>query len=159
PADPARAVTPLAGITARAGGMKVTAAQGSLGDVPLPTIVPSSGLGGGLQATYWSNGDFSGAPALTRTQPTPDLTAPAAGVGPLWSARWTGQIAPSETGLYRFSLLQAGLARVFIGGRQVASGYREATQFLVGPQYPLQAAVRLTAGHAVPIRVEYTSKA
>jgi beta-glucosidase len=159
PVDPARAVTPLAGITARAGGMRVTAAQGSLGDVPLPTIVPSSGLGGGLQATYWNTGDFSGPPVLTRTEPTLDETGAPVGVGPVWSARWTGQITPSETGLYRFSLLQAGLARVFIDGRQVASGYREATQFLVGPQYPLQAAVWLKAGRAVPIRVEYSSKA
>jgi beta-glucosidase len=159
PVDPARAVTPLAGITARAGGMRVTAAQGSLGDVPLPTIVPSSGLGGGLQATYWSTGDFSGTPVLTRTEPTLDETGAPAGVGPVWSARWTGQITPPETGLYRFSLLQAGLARVFIGGREVASGYREATQFLVGPRYPLQAAVWLKAGHAVPIRVEYSSRA
>ena len=159
PVDPARAVTPLAGITARAGGMRVTAAQGSLGDVPLPTIVPSSGLGGGLQASYWSNGEFSGAPALTRTEPTLDVSSAPAGVGPLWSARWTGRITPSETGLYRFSLLQAGLARVYVGGRLVASGYREATQFLDGPQYPLQAAVPLTAGHPVSIRVEYTSKA
>jgi beta-glucosidase len=159
PVDPARAVTPLAGITARAGAMRVTAAQGSLGDVPLPAIVPSSGLGGGLQATYWNTGDFSGTPVLTRTEATLDESGAPAGVGPVWSARWTGQITPSETGLYRFSLLQAGLARVFIGGRQVASGYREATQFLVGPQYPLQAAVWLKAGHPEPIRVEYTSKA
>jgi beta-glucosidase len=159
PVDPARAITPLAGIRARAGGMTVAASQGSLGDVPLPDIAPASALGGGLQASYWNNGDFAGTPALTRTEPTLDLGAAPAGVGPLWSARWTGTLTPSETGLYRFSLLQAGLARVYIDNRLVASGYREATQFLVGPQYPLQAAVRLTAGRPASIRVEYTSKA
>jgi beta-glucosidase len=159
PVDPARAVTPLAGIAARAGGMAVTASQGSLGDVPLPDSVPSSALGGGLRATYWNNGDFQGAPALTRTEPTLDLSAAPAGVGRPWSARWTGTLTPTETGLYRFSLLQAGLARVYIDGRLVASGYREGTSFVAGPPYPLQAAVRLTAGRPASIRVEYTSKA
>src|SRR3954470_1387924 len=45
-AVPAAAVTPLAGIRARAdaAGAAVTAAQGSLGDAPLPALVPSSVL-------------------------------------------------------------------------------------------------------------------
>src|SRR5204862_2252314 len=101
-------VTPLAGIRARAGsGVTVSAAQGSLGDVPLTTIVP--GDAPGFAATYWNTGDFSGAPALTRTDPTIDLAAAPAGVGPLWSASWTGTVTPTQSGLYRFSLLQAGL--------------------------------------------------
>src|SRR3954454_6935437 len=57
PPEPGKAVTPLAGITARASssGTQVQAAQGSLGDVPLPDLVPSTALGGGLQASYWNN--------------------------------------------------------------------------------------------------------
>ncbi len=156
--DPARTVTPLAGIEARAGsGVAVTAAQGSLGDVPLSAIV--HGDGSGFQATYWSNGDFDGAPALTRADPTIDLTAAPAGVGPLWSARWTGTVTPGESGLYRFSLLQAGLATLWVDGQRVGPGYREGTRFLVGPSYPMQAAVRLEAGRPVSIRVDYSSKA
>src|SRR3954470_2541687 len=43
---PGATVTPLAGIRARAGSaVNVTAAQGSLGDVPLTTIVPGDGGG------------------------------------------------------------------------------------------------------------------
>ena len=156
--NPSRTVTPLAGITARAGsGVAVRAAQGSLGDVPLPTIV--HGDGAGFQASYWTNGDFDGAPALTRTDPTIDLAAAPTGFGALWSARWTGTVTPAETGLYRFSVLQAGLATLYVDGKPVGPGYREATQFLVGPTYTTQAAVRLTAGKPVSIRLDYSSKA
>ena len=165
PPAPGRTVTPLAGITARAGaGVTINAAQGSLGDVPLTTVPsgvlsPSSGTGPGLTATYWSNGDMSGAPALTRVDPTVDVAVAPAGVGPLWSARWTGTLTPSESGLYRFSLLHAGIARLFVDGREIGPGYREAVQFLVGPSYPMNGTVRLTAGKPVSIRIEYTSSA
>jgi beta-glucosidase len=156
--DPARAVTPLAGITARAGsGVHVTAAQGSLGDAPLPTIV--AGDAPGFHAAYWSNGDFAGAPALTRVEPTVDANGAPAGIGAPWSARWTGTVTPAESGLYRFSLLQAGLATLYVDGRRAGPAYREATQFVVGPTYTSQAAVRLTAGKPVSIRIDYSSKA
>ncbi len=155
---PGATITPLAGIRARAGsGVDVTAAQGSLGDVPLTTPVPADGAG--FAASYWNNGDFSGAPALTRTDPAVDLAGAPAGVGPLWSARWTGTVTPSESGLYRFSLLQAGLATLWVDGRRVGPAYREGVQFLAGPRYPMQAAVRLTAGQPVSIRLDYSSSA
>ncbi len=156
--DPARTVTPLAGITARAGSaMHVTAAQGSSGDAPPTTLVP--GDTPGFQATYWSNGDFEGPPALNRTEATVDANGAPATVGSPWSARWTGTVTPAESGLYRFSLLQAGLATLFVDGRRVGPAYREGTQFIVGPTYTSQAAVRLTAGTPVAIRIDYSSKA
>lgn len=164
--DPSVSITPLAGITARAGpDVKINVAQGSLGDAPLPTIVPSdvltpsAGNGPGLLGTYWNNGDMQGTSALTRVDPTVDLSSTPAGVGPLWSARWTGTLTPPESGLYRFSLMQAGIARLFVDGELIASGYREATQFVAGPPYPVQGAVSLRAGKPVSIRIEYTSKA
>ena len=100
-----------------------------------------------------------GPPALTRTDPTVDLAAAPAGVGPLWSARWTGTVTPSESGLYRFSLLQAGLATLWVDGQRVGPAYREGVQFLAGPRYPMQAAVRLTAGKPASIRIDYSSSA
>jgi beta-glucosidase len=166
PVDPTGSVTPLAGITARAGpDVKINVAQGTLGDVPLPTIVPSdvltpsAGNGPGLLGTYWNNGELAGTPALTRVDPTVDLSAAPAGVGPLWSARWTGTLTPPESGLYRFSLTQAGIARLFVDDKLIASGYREATQFVAGPAYPVQGAINLKEGKPVSIRIEYTSKA
>jgi beta-glucosidase len=160
-----QAVTPLAGITARAAsaGIHVTAAQGSAGDVASPTLVPSSaltpgsGTGPGLLGTYWSNGDFSGTPVLTRVDPTVDLSAAPSQTGALWSARWTGTLTPAETGLYRFSLAESGIATLKIAGQTFGPAYREATQFLVGPHYVLQGAVRLTAGTPVPVEIDYSS--
>ena len=90
---PGATVTPLAGIRARAGpACDVTAAQGSLGDVPLPTIVPRRRRPGFAADATGTTATSSGAPALTRTEPTVDLAAAPAGVGPLWSARWTGTV-------------------------------------------------------------------
>jgi len=160
-----QAVTPLAGITARAAsaGIQVTSAQGSAGDVAAPTLVPSSaltpasGTGPGLLGTYWSNGDFSGAPVLTRVDPAVDLSAAPSQTGALWSAKWTGTITPAETGLYRFSLAESGIATLKIAGQTFGPAYREATQFIVGPHYDLQGTVRLTAGKPVPVEIDYSS--
>ena len=165
PLAPGQAITPLAGITARAAsaGVNVTAVQGSAGDVASPTLVPgsvltpSSGTGPGLLGTYWSNGDFSGAPVLTRVDPTVDLSAAPSQTGALWSARWTGTLTPTESGLYRFSLAEAGIATLKIAGQTFGPAYREATQFLVGPHYVLQGTVQLTAGQAVPVQIDYSS--
>src|SRR5215472_16509353 len=160
-----QAVTPLAGITARAAsaGIQVTSAQGSAGDVAAPALVPSSaltpssGTGPGLLGTYWSNGDFSGAPVATRVDPAVDLSAAPSQTGALWSARWTGTLTPAETGLYRFSLAESGIATLKIAGQTFGPAYREATQFIVGPHYVLQGAVRLTAGTPVPVEIDYSS--
>jgi beta-glucosidase len=166
PVDPATAVTPLAGIAQRAGsGVSVSSSQGSLGDAPLPTLVPASvltppsGSGAGLLATYWNTVDFSGAPALVQVEPGIDHPSTPAGVSPLWSARWSGTLTPPETGLYRFSLLTAGLASISIDGHVIATGYREATQFIGGPDYPIQGVAQLRAGRKVSIQVEYSVKA
>jgi beta-glucosidase len=160
------AIAPLAGIAARAGSaVRLNVAQGSLGDAPLQALVPggvlkpSSGDGPGLLGTYWSNGDFDGAPALTRVDPTVDLSETPAGLGNVFSARWTGTLTPTETGLHRFTLMQAGLAHLFVDGREIAGGYREGTQFIVGPQYPTSGTAFLRAGKPVSIRIEYSSKA
>jgi beta-glucosidase len=165
PLAPGQAITPLQGISARAGGVgdTVTAVQGSAGDVASPTLVassaltPSSGSGQGLLGTYWSSGDFSGTPALTRVDPTVDLSAAPPQTGALWSAKWTGTLTPPESGLYRFSLSEAGIATLKIAGQTFGPVYREATQFLVGPHYVLQGTVRLTAGHPVPVEIDYAS--
>jgi len=165
PLAPGQAITPLQGISARAAtaGDAVTAVQGSAGDIASTTLVPSavlrpsSGSGQGLLGSYWSNGDFSGAPALTRVDPTVDLSAAPAETGALWSAKWTGTLTPSETGLYRFTLAESGIATLKIAGQSFGPAYREATQFIIGPHYVLQGTVRLTAGQTVPVEIDYSS--
>jgi beta-glucosidase len=165
PLAPGQAVTPRAGITARAAavGVHVTSVRGSAGDVAAPILVPSSvltpssGTGPGLLGTYWNNGHFRGAPVLTRVDPAVDLSGPPRQAGALWSAKWTGTLTPNQSGLYRFSLAESGIATLKIAGHTFGPAYREATQFVAGPPYVLQGAVRLTAGAPVPVEIDYSS--
>jgi beta-glucosidase len=166
PLAPGQAITPAQGITARAAqaGVSVTTVQGSAGDVAAPTLVPSSvltpsnGNGQGLLGQYWNNFNSSGAPAVTHVDPTVDVTNPPAGVGSSWSARWTGTLTPTESGLYRFTLSEAGVATLKIAGQTFGPAYREATQFIVGPHYVVQGTVPLVAGHSVPVEIDYSSR-
>jgi beta-glucosidase len=167
PLAPGQAITPAAGISSRAAqaGVNVTTVQGSAGDVASPTLVPgsvltpSSGAGPGLTGTYWSNGDFTGAPAVTEVDQTIDTTSPPISPAPpVWSAKWTGALTPTESGLYRFTLSEAGIATLKIAGQTFGPAYREATQFIVGPSYAVNGTVQLTAGEPVPVEIDYSSQ-
>jgi beta-glucosidase len=166
PLAPGQAITPAQGITARASqaGVNVTTVQGSAGDVASPTLVPSSvltpssGSGQGLLGEYWDNFDSSGAPAVTQVDPTVDVSSPPSGIGASWSARWTGMLTPTESGLFRFTLAEAGVATLKIAGQTFGPAYREATQFIVGPHYVVQGTLPLAAGHAVPVEIDYSSR-
>jgi beta-glucosidase len=166
PLAPGQAITPAQGITTRAAqaGVNVTAAQGSAGDVASPTLVPasaltpSSGTGQGLLGEYWNNIDSSGSPAVTQVDPTVDVSSPPSPIGSDWSARWTGTLTPTESGLSRFTLSEAGVATLKIAGHTFGPAYREATQFLVGPHYVVQGTVSLIAGQAVPVEIDYSSR-
>ena len=71
-------ITPLAGITARAAGVRINAAQGSLGDVPLPTTVPSDvcAVVGAARADRPATGPTATSrapPTRTQVDPTVDV--------------------------------------------------------------------------------------
>ena len=157
--NPSELVTPLQGITARAGSaMKVSYAQGTLGDVALPAVpssayTPSAGTGPGLTATYYGNTTFSGTPLATEVDPTPTVngTPSVPGLPAAWSARWTGTITAPSSGDYRFSVSGNGAFRVSIGGTVVAdTTYADFATLDQG-------IVHLTAGQPVPITVEYAA--
>lgn len=127
-------VTPLAGITARAGStIRITHARGTLGvAVPLPAV-PASAFGSGLRVTYYASADLSGTPIATGTVANLD---------------YTGTPAAPATGDYRFTLSGGGIVRVWIDGRPVVSYAPFHEPFQNG-------LIRLTAGpHS--IRVEIT---
>jgi beta-glucosidase len=166
---------PLDAIIARAGsGVKVTSARGTLGIGPLPPVpsevlAPPSGEGQGLEAQYFKSSDWTGEPAVTRIDPTIDFagtpfndfarplsqTPPGAGSATLrpsaWSARWTGTLIPQATGFYRFSIRCGGTAELFVDDK--------ATVMLMRADFPMtaQGSIYLTAGHAVPIQMIYSS--
>src|SRR4051794_25544466 len=151
---PSDKVTPLEGITARAGDdVDVTYAAGTAGTAEPPvidtaTLTPASGTGHGLTAAYFASPDLTGTPAITRVDPTVQVTETPAGLSGTWSARWTGTFTPTVSGLQRFSFNGGGILRLFIGGKLVLSG-NNALDIV---------AVDLPAGQPVPIRVEYVAK-
>ncbi len=84
--SPGRRVTPLDGITARAGdGLEVRFAQGSFGDAALPVVpadvlAPAGRDGTGLLGEYWNGPTPSGEPAVTVVDPTVDISRAPDGV-------------------------------------------------------------------------------
>jgi len=85
---PDRRVTPLEGITARAGaGVRVAFAQGSFGDAGLPVVPaevlsPAGREGTGLLGEYWNGERPDGEPALTVVDPILDIPRGPRGAGP-----------------------------------------------------------------------------
>ncbi|MFI6864874.1 glycoside hydrolase family 3 protein [Streptomyces sp. NPDC050421] len=156
--------TPLAAIKNRAGAaVTVTYRPGSVGDLPL-TPVPATALrtssgAAGLTGSFYAGAQPTGTPVATQVSAGIDFTsAPVADLPAVWSARWSGTLTPSTTGLHRFSLLPAGTTKLIINGKTVIAGSRHSRQFFLGPyDYPLQGAIDLTAGQAVSISVEYTN--
>jgi beta-glucosidase len=117
-------VTPLAGITARAGaGVRVTHARGTLGVTAALPAVPAAAFGSGLTASYYASSDLSGTPITTETVPNLDFTGvPAAVAGQaVWSARYTGTITAPADGDYRFSLAGGPYVSVSIDGAPVVA--------------------------------------
>ena len=158
-------VSPLAGITARAGtGVEVAYAQGTLGLVQLPIVpasvlTPSSGSGPGLLGTYYASMDLSGAALDSFVSPTLDFAK--ALVSGAFSARWAGMLTPPATGTYRFSLSAPGISRLLIDGMLVASADVEAVDgaaagFPGSPVFAAQGVVNLTADVPSAITVEYS---
>ncbi|WP_432485851.1 beta-glucosidase [Kineococcus esterisolvens] len=163
--DPGDFTTLAEAVREKAGAELTTVSQGSLGDVALPTV-PASAFtapGGeqGLQAEFFANPDFQGAPVATTTTPNVDFSgaAPVGGLPAQWSARFSGTITPTATGLARFSSLLSGSAKVTVGGETVFDGSRFIWDFFFAPQeYTLGGTVPLTAGEPVPITVEYSTR-
>ncbi|MCW2840541.1 MAG: Beta-glucosidase [Aeromicrobium sp.] len=178
---PTAAVSPLAGITERAGSAEVTYSPGtdgiSEGDllpgpapVPSSVLTPSAGTGQGLTATYWSNTGFSGDPHLTQVDPNanvnfgfqnfPGFNAASPkiptsrgdfGLTGDLSATWTGTITAPETATYTLGLTARGDARLFLDGELLVEHTGNLSS--VGER------VRLTQGEAHDVRIEYSAPA
>jgi beta-glucosidase len=135
---PSGTVTPLAGITARAGNdVKVTYAPGTAGTaeprlIDTARLTPASGTGNGLTAEYFASPDLSGTPAITRVDPTVQVTRDPPGLSGVWSARWTGTFTPTVSGLQRFSFSGSGIARLYVNGRLVM-GSANQLSIVAGP--------------------------
>ncbi|WP_155370028.1 glycoside hydrolase family 3 protein [Catellatospora vulcania] len=156
-ADPDRIITPLLGIRARAAdSTRVTHAQGTLGDLPLPTLAaevltqPDGSLG--VLAEYFT---VDGSPICAAVEAGIDRHGPPDGVGGAFRARYTAWLTPRRTGRHRFSLTGGGHATLHLDGAQATAGAHETDRMFAGPAYSRQAVVDLTAGHPVQLEVRF----
>jgi beta-glucosidase len=176
---PTYTVSPLEGITERAGdGVEVTHIAGAdpvtgtavvTGPQPIPSdfLTPSDGEGRGLSVEYFYNQDFSGAPAMERTEPyigvyggffyfegfnaasphfppqTRDLNSQNL------SIRWTGSLTAPVDGTYQLALVSKGAATVYLDDEAIF------TVPSSGEIVTNTVDIPLTAGEARDLRVEY----
>jgi beta-glucosidase len=170
-------ISPLSGIRRMVGHRsRITYAPGTLGVVPLATIptsalAPSSGTGHGLSATLYSGQSPSGTPLVTRIDPTVNFASTPTPLTPIPNAdgatagQWTGTLTPPKSGLYRFSLKTAGVARLYLNGHLVVSANAEFASAAGGgfindpggPTITFQGQARLSRSHPVSIRVTYAT--
>jgi beta-glucosidase len=160
PSDP---VTLLQGIREKAGSRAVVLYEPGcyLADqYELMQPIPESAfqLNGmpGLLAEYFENPDLAGPPAAIRQENEIDYnwwTVDAFPVleGETFSIRWSGVIVPEVSGDYRFSVFGNRSIRVFIQGKKKIEFFSD--RF---PQRK-QADLKLRAGEAYPIVVEYAN--
>jgi beta-glucosidase len=154
---PSVTTTPLDGIKARAGAIRVTYAPGTAGtpalpDIPTNLLTPAGATGNGMTATYFSTPDFTGTPVATRVEPAIDFSAPPLPqLSGVWSARYTGTFTPASSGTHRFSLNTIGIADVYLDNRRILHAYgRDRAPVM-------HALVELTAGRPVSLRVDYVA--
>jgi beta-glucosidase len=154
------AVSYLEGINSYlAGRANVTWSRGlaPLREILESTTFTTAATGGqpGLLGEYFTNLQLSGTPAVKRTDPHIHFwsghgMAWPASLGREFSARWNGHFVPKSSGDHRFSISSYGLDvyRLFVNGKKVLDRS--------GQPQPLQhAVVRLQAGKAYAIRLEY----
>ncbi|GAA4889057.1 glycoside hydrolase family 3 C-terminal domain-containing protein [Tessaracoccus lubricantis] len=150
---PERITSPRDAIAARAAGVAVV--DGSLGDVPLPTVPASAftvpdGSGPGVEVDF-TDGRTTWREVLPRIDHASDPSDP----GAAWPRAWRTLITAAATGEHRLSLTLGGSARVRLDGVEIMAGAREAEQFISGPHYPMQAIVHLSAGAPGLLEIDY----
>jgi beta-glucosidase len=169
---PSHIVTPLAGIRQRFGATAdIRFALGSTYTAISPALMPGEALQTpdgalGLLAQYFATNDFSGAPALTRTDArvyfnwdTQDPAVVAAIPRDRFAVRWTGTLTAPYTGEYVLGLAHSECGdcvggdqgRIYLDGQLIADenlpvAYLHATR---------GARVQLTAGSRHDLRIDF----
>ncbi len=152
------AVTALEGIRKQFGGAQVSFVAG-MNFLRREMVIPTSALSTedgkpGLKGEYFS-GDLTGTPQLVRTDPFVDLQlshpdahaiVQPAGMKDL-SARWTGFLTPSETGLYQIGL-RGSMNRMWLDDKLIVDDNK-----LHDPNSQT-VNLQLTKGKRYPIKIE-----
>ncbi|MCU1318276.1 MAG: Beta-glucosidase [Candidatus Acidoferrum typicum] len=158
---PSSYTTILDGLRKRFRNAKILTALGAPATETSAVVLPAEHLrtGGansqpGLNAEYFANVNFSGAPVLKRVDANVDFewnnVSPGPGVPPgNYSIRWTAELVPPVDGDYRLGGSTDGGYRIYLDGKKFLDdsaphGTRTMTTL-----------VHLQAGHPYPICMEY----
>ena len=119
----------------------------------------------GLQASYYTSNDLSGTPAVTRVDNQVnfdwDIDAiPVSSNQGGFSAKWVGQIVPTQTGDYVFKVRGDGGVRLIINGNTntpIIDNFNSPTTPPVGygPTPAYSGKMTLTAGQTYTIEIDY----
>jgi beta-glucosidase len=165
-------VTPLEALRAALGdGVRVVHERGCDNRRSTPTLggrsteAPSGGLGFDLE--YFADADFGGDVVHRARTPVLELFAlePPAPELPRsgWSLRAVTRFTPAESGIYVFTLIQAGRARLTVGDRVVIDGFADpppaGDAFYGMGSVEVEAPVEMVAGAAVDVIVELSTLA
>jgi YVTN family beta-propeller protein len=126
--------------------------------VPAARLLPTvASMGGGLVANYFNNTALSGTAVLVRNEAV-DFNwgsgSPGAGVNAdNFSARWSGTVVATAAGSYRFQTESDDGVRLWVNGALLIDRWTDH-----GPTTDTSAAVSLTAGQRVTVRMEYYEK-
>src|SRR2546429_3038494 len=157
--NPSSYTTILEGIRKRFRGAKILTAMGAPVTETSAVIVPSEHLrtGGansqpGLNAEYFANINFSGAPVLKRVDAKVDFewnnVSPGPGVpAGNYSIRWTGELVPPVDGDYRLGANADGGYRIYPEGKKFFHDSPPPGTPTITTLVPLQ------AGPPLPVRI------
>jgi beta-glucosidase len=174
--QPSKSVTPLAGIQAKvSSSTKVLYSAGvyQTGTIFEPTdaaALLSDGSAHGLKGEYFNNRDWTGNPAMVRTDATVNFNwgsvSPASQVVPdNFSVRWTGKLVPPETGKYLLGFSGNGGVRLFLDGKVFLEDFaNRRTRSLTkeidlegGKQYDVRLEYQENANHYASARLVWAS--
>jgi beta-glucosidase len=164
--QPSKSVTPLAGIRDKVSpSTKVLYSAGvyQTGSLVEPTdtaALVSDGTGSphGLKGEYFNNRDWTGSPALVRTDATVNFNwgsiSPASQVVPdNFSVRWTGKIVPPESGKYLLGFTGNGGVRLLLDGKVFLEDFANRRT------RSLTKEIELEGGRQYEVRLEYQENA
>jgi beta-glucosidase len=158
---PAKPVTILEGLRQRYPNAKIVYVEGTglVGPVtraisPSALCTDSSCKEHGLRADYFANMTLEGTPAMTRTDDAVDFAWGDTGISPQllknYSVRWTGVIAPSETGDYSIGFTGQDGYRVWLDSNLMAEDWN-----IHHPASTLTQKIHLEKDHLYPVKIEY----
>ena len=158
---PSKPVTLLSGIKKRFPQSKIIYAEGT--GLVGPATEPIAGQflytsddkkEHGLKAEYYSSKDFSGIPAISRTDAQVNFAWSSFGVNPgmvhNFSVRWTGVLVPPTTGDYLIGFTGEDGYRVWLDGKLVAEDWTQHR-----PATTVTNQVHLEAGRTYSLKIEY----